>query len=92
MEYFGNGEILKHQRTEFLSSRKCPAEVVLKSCEWPKHPYRSVIAVRNNHREKLRFIIFQEFVIQTHFSKSPPFPPPSPTTPQKVFEDSDWLV
>jgi len=36
MEYFGNTEILKHNKTGFLSSRKCPAEVVLKSCEWAK--------------------------------------------------------
>ncbi len=36
MEYFGNTEILKHHKTGFLSSRKCPAEVVLKSYEWAK--------------------------------------------------------
>jgi hypothetical protein len=36
MEYFGNTEILKHNKTGFPSSRKCPAEVVLKSCEWAK--------------------------------------------------------
>ena len=37
MEYFGNKDILKHHKTGFLSSRKCPAEVVLKSYEWAKH-------------------------------------------------------
>lgn len=36
MEYFGNTEILKHHKTGFLSSRKCPAEVALKSYEWAK--------------------------------------------------------
>ncbi|OFZ53294.1 MAG: DNA-binding protein [Bacteroidetes bacterium RIFCSPHIGHO2_02_FULL_44_7] len=36
MEYFGNKNILKHYKTGFLSSRKCPAEVVLKSYEWAK--------------------------------------------------------
>lgn len=36
MEYFGNKDILKHQKTGFLSSRKCPAEVVLRSYEWAK--------------------------------------------------------
>ena len=36
MEYFGNKNILKHHKTGFLSSRKCPAEVVLKSYEWAK--------------------------------------------------------
>ncbi len=36
MEHFGNKDILKHHKTGFLSSRKCPAEVVLKSYEWAK--------------------------------------------------------
>jgi predicted Rossmann fold nucleotide-binding protein DprA/Smf involved in DNA uptake len=36
MEYLGNKDILKHHKTGFLSSRKCPAEVVLKSYEWAK--------------------------------------------------------
>lgn len=36
MEYFGNKDILNHHKTGFLSSRKCPAEVVLKSYEWAK--------------------------------------------------------
>lgn len=36
MEYFGNIDILRHHKTGFLSSRKCPAEVVLKSYEWAK--------------------------------------------------------
>ena len=36
MEYFGNNDILKEKAIGFLSSRKCPAEVVLKSYEWAK--------------------------------------------------------
>jgi len=36
MEHFGNSDILKHRKTGFLSSRKCPAEIVLKSYEWAK--------------------------------------------------------
>lgn len=36
MEYLGNKDILKHHKTAFLSSRKCPAEVVLKSYDWAK--------------------------------------------------------
>jgi predicted Rossmann fold nucleotide-binding protein DprA/Smf involved in DNA uptake len=36
MEHFGNRDILKHRKTGFLSSRKCPAEIVLKSYEWAK--------------------------------------------------------
>jgi len=36
MEYFGNKDILKHRKIGFLSSRKCTAEIVLKSYEWAK--------------------------------------------------------
>jgi len=36
MEFLGNKVILKNNKTGFLSSRKCPAEVVLKSYEWAK--------------------------------------------------------
>lgn len=36
MEYFGNKNILKHHKTGFLCSRKCPADVVLKSYDWAK--------------------------------------------------------
>lgn len=36
MEFLGNKDILKNHKTGFLSSRKCPAEVVLKSYEWAK--------------------------------------------------------
>jgi hypothetical protein len=36
MECFGNKDIWKNHKTDSLSSRKCPAEVVLKSYEWAK--------------------------------------------------------
>jgi predicted Rossmann fold nucleotide-binding protein DprA/Smf involved in DNA uptake len=36
MDYFGNKDLLKLYKTGFLSSRKCPAEIVLKSYEWAK--------------------------------------------------------
>lgn len=36
MEHFGNKDILNNHKIGFLSSRKCPAEVVLKSYEWAK--------------------------------------------------------
>ncbi|MCB0482617.1 MAG: hypothetical protein KDC83_14410 [Flavobacteriales bacterium] len=36
MEFLGNKVILNHYKTGFLSSRKCAAEVVLKSYEWAK--------------------------------------------------------
>lgn len=36
MEYLGNKNILQLQKTGFLCSRKCPAEIVLKSFDWAK--------------------------------------------------------
>ncbi|MBN2834871.1 MAG: DNA-binding protein [Candidatus Delongbacteria bacterium] len=36
MQYWGNKEILSHKKTAFLSSQKCPAEVILKSYDWAK--------------------------------------------------------
>jgi len=36
MEIWGNKEILKLNKTAFLCSQKCPAEVVLKSYDWAK--------------------------------------------------------
>ena len=36
MEYLGNRDFLKNATIGFLSSRKCPAHVVLKSYEWAK--------------------------------------------------------
>jgi predicted Rossmann fold nucleotide-binding protein DprA/Smf involved in DNA uptake len=36
MEYFGKKDILNHYKKGFLSSRSCPAEIVLKSYEWAK--------------------------------------------------------
>lgn len=36
MEYLGNRELLKNETIGFLSSRKCPADIVLKSYEWAK--------------------------------------------------------
>lgn len=36
MEYLGNKDILKHHKTAFLCSQKCPADVVLKSYDWAK--------------------------------------------------------
>lgn len=36
MEYWGNKAILKAKKTGFLCSRKCPADIVLKSYDWAK--------------------------------------------------------
>ncbi len=37
MEYFGNKEILKLHKTAFFCSRKCPADIILKSLDWAKN-------------------------------------------------------
>ena len=34
MTYYGNQEILKHYKTAFFCSQKCPATVILKSYDW----------------------------------------------------------
>ena len=36
MEYFGNKVIVNLHKTAFLCSRKCPADIVLKSLDWAK--------------------------------------------------------
>ena len=37
MEYSGNKDIIKLYKTAFLCSRKCPADIVLKSLDWAKN-------------------------------------------------------
>jgi predicted Rossmann fold nucleotide-binding protein DprA/Smf involved in DNA uptake len=37
MEHKGNINLINLQKTAFLCSQKCPAEVVLKSYDWAKH-------------------------------------------------------
>jgi len=36
MQLFGNENIINNYKTAFLCSRKCPAEIVLKSLDWAK--------------------------------------------------------
>lgn len=36
MQFLGNKEILKHPKTAFISSQKCPANAILKSYDWAK--------------------------------------------------------
>lgn len=36
VEYFGNEKIIENYKTAFLCSRRCPAEIVLKSLDWAK--------------------------------------------------------
>ncbi len=55
MNYLGNKDILKLHKTVFLCSRKCPAEVVLKSLDWAtemKNRERCVISGFHSQIEK----------------------------------------
>ncbi len=55
MNYLGNKDILKLHKTAFLCSRKCPAEVVLKSFDWAtemKNSGRCVISGFHSQIEK----------------------------------------
>jgi len=36
MEYFGNKGIINNHKTAFLCSRKCPADIILKTLDWAK--------------------------------------------------------
>ena len=36
MKFIGNKDILNLEKTAFLCSRKVPAEIILKSCDWAK--------------------------------------------------------
>jgi predicted Rossmann fold nucleotide-binding protein DprA/Smf involved in DNA uptake len=59
MEYFGNKTILKHHKTGFLSSRKCPADVVLKSYEWAKKQREEGICVVCGNHSQIEKDVFE---------------------------------
>ncbi|MDM8515598.1 hypothetical protein QUF76_05310 [Desulfobacterales bacterium HSG16] len=37
MTYFGNKKIIKNYKTAFFCSRKCPADIILRSFDWAKN-------------------------------------------------------
>jgi len=41
MKYLGNKDIINNYKTAFLCSRKCPADIVLKSLDWAKEKNRA---------------------------------------------------
>ena len=52
MIYHGNQEILKNHKVGFLCSKRCPAEVVLKSYDWAKEQRdNGVTVVCGNHSQ-----------------------------------------
>jgi predicted Rossmann fold nucleotide-binding protein DprA/Smf involved in DNA uptake len=55
LTYLGNKEIIKLHKTAFLCSRRCPADVVLKSLDWAKGMKdrgKCVISCFHSHIEK----------------------------------------
>jgi|GEM_PF-6157997 len=42
MEYLGNKDLIKLLKAGFLSSRRCPAEVVMESYEWVKQQMEAI--------------------------------------------------
>lgn len=46
MKTWGNTDILNLQKTAFLCSQKCPADVVLKSYDWTKGQWGASAPVR----------------------------------------------
>uniref|UniRef100_UPI0040483566 hypothetical protein n=1 Tax=Roseivirga sp. TaxID=1964215 RepID=UPI0040483566 len=59
MEYLGNKDILKQYKTGFLSSRKCPAEVVLKSYEWAKRQRSEFNCIVSGNHSQIEKDIFE---------------------------------
>lgn len=52
MKYWGNKDILKQEKTAFLCSQKCPADVVLKSYDWAKYKREEgVCIICSNHSQ-----------------------------------------
>lgn len=55
LTYLGNRDIIKLHKTAFLCSRRCPADVVLKSLDWAKSQKdqgKCVISCFHSHIEK----------------------------------------
>lgn len=52
MNYLGNKEILNNYKVGFLSSRRCPAEVVLKSYDWAREQRaKGITVICGNHSQ-----------------------------------------
>ncbi|MEQ9218907.1 MAG: hypothetical protein RLO17_12745 [Cyclobacteriaceae bacterium] len=52
MDYYGNRDILQNHKVGFLCSRRCPAEIVLKSYDWAKEQrVNGVTVICGNHSQ-----------------------------------------
>lgn len=59
MEYFGNKAILKNHKVGFLSSRRCPAEVVLKSYDWAREQRAAGVTVICGNHSQIEKDVFE---------------------------------
>ncbi len=59
MIYHGNQDILKNYKVGFLCSRRCPAEVVLKSYDWAREQRENGITVVCGNHSQIEKDIFE---------------------------------
>ena len=59
MKYLGNKDLLKLHKTGFLSSRRCPAEVVLKSYKWAKQQREEGVCIVCGNHSKIEKDVFE---------------------------------
>lgn len=53
LEYLGNKDILKQHKLAFLCSRRCPAEVILKSYDWAIEQREKGVCVVSGFHSKI---------------------------------------
>jgi len=53
INYMGNKEILKSHKIAFLCSRKCPADVILKSYDWAIEQREKGVCVISGFHSKI---------------------------------------
>ena len=59
MEYLGNKNILKLQKTAFFCSQRCPANVILKSYDWAKEQREQGNCIVCNNQSKIEKDVFE---------------------------------
>jgi predicted Rossmann fold nucleotide-binding protein DprA/Smf involved in DNA uptake len=59
MKYLGNKHILELHKIGFLSSRRCPADVVLKSYEWAKHQRKNGNCIVSGNHSQIEKDVFE---------------------------------
>ncbi len=59
MDYYGNRDILQNHKVGFLCSRRCPAEVVLKSYDWAKEQRANGVTVMCGNHSQIEKDVFE---------------------------------